>query len=209
MFYRNTRGNAVGVALAVVLGIAGIASADEVHFTGSTLGRFNAQAFAGTNTLLDLVYNNSTFDNTTVNGALDLGGDPTPPNFNNLGSFSLGLTNNTYNGNTFQLMVTFTAPTTITGGSISTFSDILSGTILDGQGGVFVDFYNTPQTFTFSNGSVTGTFTMFINDVSITPGHAASLTGHITASQVPEPAVLAGLVCGMFGFIGIRRTKKA
>lgn len=204
-----TRGYAQLAALITVLGIAGLASADEVHFTGSTLGRFNAQAFAPTNSLLDLVYLNSTFDNTTVAGALDLGGDPTPPNFNNLGSFSLGTSNATYNGNTFQLMVTFTAPTVIAGGTSATFTDILSGTVSGGFGGVFVDFDNTPQTFTFANGSVTGSFTMFVNDLSIAPGRTASLTGHITASQVPEPAVAAGLVFGMFGLLGVRRKRKA
>lgn len=198
-------------ALGFVLGIAGIASADEVRFVGSTMGQFNAQAFANTNSLFSLTYNNSTFDNTTVGGAIDLGGDPTPPNFNNLGSFTLGLDNATYDGNNFSLLVTFTAPSTIVGGNNTIFSDVLTGTVTGGQGGVFVDFDNTPQTFFFTNASASGTFTMFVNDLSIAPGQAASLTGHLTGSQqpVPEPTAIAGIACGMFGLFGMRRKRKA
>ena len=205
------KGSAQVAALGLVLGIAGLANADEVHFVGSTLGQFNAQAFGTTNTLMDLRFDNSTFDNTTVGGSLDLGGDPTPPNFNNLGSFSLGLTNATYDGNNFSLLVTFTAPSTIVGGSNATFTDILTGTVSGGQGGVFVDFDNTPQTFFFSNAQASGFFTMFVNDVSIAPGQASSLTGHIVAAQqaVPEPTALAGIACGVFGLFGMRRKRKA
>lgn len=74
------------VSLGLLVGIAGVASADEVFIAGSTLGRFNANAFAPSDSLFGLVYDNSTFANSTVGGALDLGGNPTPgTNFNNLG----------------------------------------------------------------------------------------------------------------------------
>lgn len=205
------KGSAQLAALGLVLGIAGAARADEVHFVGSTLGQFNAQPFAATNSLLDLSFLNSTFDNITVGGSLDLGGDPTPPNFNNLGSFTLGSTNATYDGNTFSLQVTFVAPSTIVGGVNATFTDVLTGTVSGGQGGVFVDFDNTPQTFFFSNALATGSFTMFVNDVSIAPGQVASLTGHIDATQqaVPEPTAIAGIGCGLLGLFGLGRKRKA
>ncbi len=205
------RGSINIIALGLLLGVAGIASADEVHFTGSTLGQFNAQAFGATNSLLDLHYSNSIFDNTTVGNALDLGGNPNPgSNVDNLGSFSLGLTNATYSG-TFSVKVTFTAPSTIIGGNNAVFTDVITGSVSGGQGGVFIDFNNTPQTFFFTNALATGSFTMFVNDVSIAPGGLATLQGHITANQtaVPEPTALAGLGCGLLGLFGMRRKRKA
>ena len=195
--------------LALTASLFAVASADEVHVSGLTHGRFNAQAFADSNSILGLTFDRSTFDNTTVGGTLDLGGNPTPgTNFNNLGSFSLNLSDAAYNGNTFQLQVTFTTPSTIAGGATTTFNDFISGTVTGGIGGVFVDFDNTPQTFNFSNSTTKGSFTMFVNDVSVAPGQAASLTGHLTGRQeaVPEPTVIAGVVCGL---IGLARRRKA
>lgn len=198
-------------ALSLLISVAGMASADEVHVVGSTLGRFNVQAFAASNSLLGLTYDNSTFDNTTVAGALDLGGNASPgANFNNLGSFTLNQANNAYDGNTFELYVTFTSPVTIVGGNSTTFTDKITGTISNGVGGVFIDFDNTAQTFTFTNATETGSFTMFVNDVSIAPNQSVSLTGHITGSQqpVPEPTALAGIFCGGLGLIRLRRKLK-
>ncbi len=202
---------AKALTIASSLGLlVGVANAAEVHLTGSTLARFNAQAFGATNTLLGLSYSNSTFDNTTVGGNLDFGGDPTPgSNFNNLGSLTLNMTNATYNGNTFQLKVTFTAPVTITGGTTATFTDILTGSVSNNLGGVFVDFDNTPQTFVFSNAGAIGSFTMAVNDLSIAPGNSSSITAHVTGSQtaVPEPTALAGIGCGLLGLFGMRRKR--
>ena len=211
MFTLHSINNNRLIAVALTIGVVGIASADEVRLVGSTQGQFNAQAFANTNSLLNLTYNNSTFDNTTVGGALDFGGDPIPgANFNNLGSFSLGNINNVYNGNSFKLRVTFTAPSTIVGGNQATFTDVISGTVSGGVGGVFIDFDNTPQTFVFSNANATGSFTFFINDLSISPSSVASLTGHVTGSQraVPEVSSLAGVLSGMLGLFGFIRRRK-
>jgi hypothetical protein len=208
-FYSGTNIRIGMVALAV--GVVGIVSADEVRVAGSTQGQFDAQAFANTNSLLDLVYSNSTFDNTTVGNAMDLGGDPTPgTNFNNLGSFTLGNTNNFYNGHTFKLQVTFTAPSTIVGGNQAVFTDTVSGTVSNGLGGVFIDFDNTPQTFNFSNAQANGSFTFFVNDLSIAPSGSASLTGHITGRQtsVPEASSIAGVMAGMLGLSGLLRKRK-
>ncbi len=197
--------------IALGLSLSSVAFADEVTLTGSTLGSFNGTPFAATGSVLDLVYTNSTFDNSTVGGMLDLGGNPAPgSNFNNLGSFSLGTANGSYNGNTFQVEVTFSAPFTIVGGSTAIFSDVITGTVLSGNGGVFVDFDNTPQTFVFTNGAATGSFTMFVNDVSIAPGQDASLTAHIVASQqaVPEPATMVATAGIGLAFLR-RKFKKA
>lgn len=194
-----------------ILGIAlsSFALADEVHLTGSTLGQFNMQPYAATNSILDLVYNNSTFDNSTVGNMLDLGGAASPgSNFNNLGSFTLGTANGNYNGNVFTLEVSFTSPTVIAGGSTTVFNDIITGTVLNGNGGVFIDFDNTPQQFSYVNANEVGSFTMFMNDVSIAPGQAVSLTAHIVGSQeaVPEPLTMIGLGIAAVGLL--RRRKR-
>lgn len=196
-----------GASLAVfglALGMASIASADEVQFTGSTLGAFNGGTLLPADSYLDLTFSNSTFDNATVGGFLNLGGNPEPgANFNNLGSFVLGTSDQTYNGATFQLAVEFTAPFTINGGSTATFTSTLTGAVSNENGGVFIDFNNTPQNFTFSNANFTGSFSMFVNDVSLSPGQTASLTGRISASQqpVPEPATIAALGVGAIGLL--------
>ena len=194
----------------LALSMSAAAHADEVHLTGSTQGRFNADPFGANDSLLALSFSNSIFDNDTVGGALDLGGNPNPgSNFNNLGSFTLLSVNNTYNGN-FDLMVTFTAPLGIAGGGSGTFTDHVTGTVSNGNGGVFIDFDNTPQTFTFSNGTSTGSFSMFVNDVSIAPGQDVSLTAHVMGSQqaVPEPAGLVGVFVGAFALVSLARRRR-
>ncbi|MEI7577171.1 MAG: hypothetical protein WCK51_09770 [Armatimonadota bacterium] len=191
--------------------LAGIASAGEVTLVGSTLGSFNGNPFTPTGSLLGLSYSNSTFNNTTTGNMLDLGGNPSPgSNFNNLGSFALDNVDHNYNGNTFQVKVTFTAPFTISGGSTTTFNDIITGTVTNGNGGVFIDFDNTPQTFNYLNGSESGSFTMAINDLSIAPNQLGSVTAHVTgfSQPVPEPVSITGILCGAIGLIRRKRMTK-
>ena len=197
-------------ATALTLGIVGIANADEVRLAGNTKGAFDAQAFGNTNNLLNLSYSNSTFDNTTVGGLLNFGGDPTPgTNFNNLGSFTIGTVDAVYTGHTFKLQVNFTAPSSIVGGNSTVFTSVLSGTLSNGLGGVFVDFDNTPQTFFFTNGASSGSFTFTVNDTSLAPSSSASITAHISGAQsVPEASSLAGITAGMLGLFGMIRRRK-
>src|SRR5678815_377628 len=170
----------LGVFVSTVLSISGgSALADDVTITGYTNGCFNCgsppnSSATQTATLSSLTYTNSQFNDTSVNGTLGFGGNPTPAgiqNFNNFGAFSLASSLTNYNGNTFTLRVTFTAPTGITGGGTQLFTATLTGsTNSSGNGGVTVNFDNTPQVFTFSNASASGSFALTVNDVSINAG---------------------------------------
>lgn len=201
----------ITVALATTC-FATAALAVEFTVTGNAQAGFNAQSMLPGNALLGLTYAGSTFNNTSINGFMAFGGNPLPVNnVNNFGSLFLPGTVGSFNGNTFTLGVTFTAPTGIAGGGSASFVASVVGQVVNNNtGGVNVSFgANGNQTFTWANASTTGSFTLYLNNVAIAPNQSASLTGYILgqATPVPEPMTLAGLAVGAIALIRRRRAR--
>jgi hypothetical protein len=213
-------------AIAFLALAQGEARADEVFISGFTNGCFGAGCTPGASASIPgLTYSNSTFSGTTANGVRGLGGNPNPgANVNNLGSMTLSTAPNSFN-TSFTLQVTFTAPQGINGSPTAIFVATVTGTVRAADdGGVIIDFDNTPLLFTFNDtncGATTvpgqqttcgaGSFFFSVNDLAIDPGQTAAITGQITGAQqnaIPEPMTMILFGTGLAGIAARARRRK-
>lgn len=200
-FHRIFRDTALAVALLVILGAThSSARADEVTISGST---------AGATSVPFLGFTGNQFTGTTALGIGSLSGA------NNLGQLSLATGPLELIGGIFQLNITFTAPTGIAGGQGANYIATVLGSVSPNvdQGGVNIHFQNPTQTFTFSDGLNTGSFSLTVADLFVQTGRSANLTAGFTGQQapaVPEPATLLLLGSGITGIaVKLRRRRKA
>jgi hypothetical protein len=188
------------VALAFLAVGAAEARADEVTISGSTTGIVSG--------VPQLTFTGNTFTGTTVLGDGALSGS------NNLGSFFLNTAPTQALGGFFTLNVTFTTPGGINGGQGATYTANITGSVSPNvdQGGVLIDFNNSPQLFTFSNATGTGFFSLTVADVFVQTGRSAQITAGIFGQQssAPEPMTMLLLGTGLAGVAArVRRRKKA
>lgn len=200
-------------ALAGVLAVGSASMrADQMTFTGTTTGGFNADMPSNMDTYKGLTFNGGTFTGTTAGNQVAIGtNDP----IDNFGIVSLATDPNgtmKYGGTTFTLLIDFTDPNGIIGGQTSNFVAKVTGTVTDDNGGVTLNFNPNKQSYSFNDGTTMGTFTLNLNNVSIKPGFSNDISGKITEQSTavtPEPNSLMLLGTGFVSAAGMlmRRRK--
>ncbi|HEV2799423.1 MAG TPA: PEP-CTERM sorting domain-containing protein [Pyrinomonadaceae bacterium] len=193
---------AMSLALFAIFGAAQVAKADPVTVSGTSSGTVTGTAASF------LTFTGNNFTATTAGGVGSFSGA------DRIGTFTLASTvgETPVSGN-FTLNLTFTAPAGIAGGQAATYTATVSGTIsTPNVGGVQIVFDNPVQTFTFSNASGSGTFSIELPKLFVQSGDTANLTAGLTGNQnapIPEPATMLLLGTGLAGVAArIRKRRK-
>lgn len=193
------------ILLAGAAGFTGTAAA-EASLSGWTNACFGSPCTAPTAASLQvaqqdgLLYVNATYAGSTADGTLALGGSPSMPNTDNLGSFILLVAPASYEGVVFDLRVRV-------GDVVVAVPGVLHGAVTaEGTGGVVVDFDNAARTVTLGDGT---SVALAVQDVAVAAGGTVALGGTVTTSgaiaptggPVPQPdAAIAPLaVTGLIG----------
>ncbi|MEI6915017.1 MAG: HYR domain-containing protein, partial [Armatimonadota bacterium] len=170
--------------------------AGEISIAGYTNGCFNCASVPDASTPQDasslgLLFENALFQGTTSAGILALGGvapGSVPPFSDVLGTVRLSTAYADYTTKSFNLRVTFSAPVGIVSGNGSVWQATLAGAVYStDSGGVFIDFDNTPQSFSYTGASGVGSFQFSVNDVAIEPGQTATITGQVMQADGVPP----------------------
>lgn len=216
--YMRYKHRVLGLLAAGLFGFASSARAQEVQFQGVTLGCFQAAwqsscTPASASSLLFLTYLSSSFDVTTVDGLAGIGAAPESPNVDNLGSFIVSGDPANYSGSQFFLDVQFGLPTITSSATLFTAS--VKGSVRSFANGlVKIEFIPSSHVFDFTSGQRQGSFTLSLNNVSMTPGATpVSLTGDIelspsSSTTTPEPASLILMMTGVAGIAGFVRRRR-
>jgi hypothetical protein len=159
------------VILAIAFLIAAApARADEVTVWGSASGAIQGIPL--------LAFRGHDFTVTTNHGVGYLSGP------NSIGTFALGGIGAQVSG-TFTLDVSISAPPGITGGPGLARKSAITAKITKDEscGGVWIHFSNPSSRLSFDNGSVKGSFTVSLADVTVKPHETAALVAVVTGAQ--------------------------
>ena len=173
--------------VAILLGavpLLGAPAAADIPVSGWTNACFGTSCVPSTqsslqfSTHLGLLYVNATFAASTASDMLALGGSPSLPNIDNLGSLLLFPDAADYEGAVFDLRVRVANVVVAVPG-------VLHGAVgADGSGGVVVDFDDAPRAATLGDGTAVA---VTVQDVSLVPGANVAVGGTVTTGAGVAP----------------------